>query len=268
MVPEWLSGLGSGVYNWASGNPMEALSLGIGAAGTGMGIYNQIQQGKQFKRAQEDYMRAMQERQRLAESFSRMSPSAFAPDFSKNYLQSAYFRPAATFMAERGQSDGGAFRQALADAAVKAEGDRLQLGNQIYQSRLGALGFGPIAGPRQTLPPSGSVGAFGGALQNLMLMRAMQGRNQRPAAPTPQGPMGAAYGGIGGDPEYGYNFNYPDEYQYTDMSVPNFQLQGNFRAPAGAGDQRYSLKDFSPYDSSMGEAMSSWTAMPDYSGTY
>jgi hypothetical protein len=76
-----------------------------------------------------------------------------------------YFRPAAQFMAGQGITDGGAFRSALGDAAQKAEADRIQLGNQIFQSRLGALGYGP------TRQPTGNVAGFGSALQNIILQQ-------------------------------------------------------------------------------------------------
>lgn len=255
---DWLSGLGQSAYSWAGDNPIEALSLGTGALGTGMGIWNQYQAGQQYKKAQQDALMRNQERQRLAEQFAQMGPGAFAPKLNAEQLRARYFRPAATFMAERGQTSGGSFQQALADAAVKAEMDRIQLGNSIYGNRLSALGYGQPAGPIGTLPASGSVGSFGQALQNLLLSRATRGGGQ----PQQQSMPGQTYGGtgmLGGD---AYDRNYGA--QPFDMSMPNMNIYGNFRAPAGPGDQRYSLTDFGP-SSSMSDAISSWTAMPDYS---
>lgn len=153
---DWLTGVGEGAYNWAGSNPLQALSLGVGAAGTGMGLWDAYQANKQAE-----------DRRKLAEQFSRMGPTAFNPNWSSEQLQAMYFRPAATFQASQGITDGGAFRQALADAALKAEADRNQIGNQIFQSRLGALGYGQ---PRQA---SGSVGGFGQALNNIMLQQAL-----------------------------------------------------------------------------------------------
>lgn len=174
---DWLKGLGSNAYSWAGNNPMEALSLGAGAVGTGMGILDQYKANQ-----------ALRQRQKLAESFSRMGPTAFNPNWSPEQLQARYFRPASHFMADRGITSGGAFNQGLADAALKAEMDRNQIGNQIYQSRLSALGAG---GP---VPASGNTGAFGGALQNIMLQRALAGTPMGVGrTQVPQQPPGATW---------------------------------------------------------------------------
>lgn len=170
---DWIGNAGNQAYNWGSENPTQALSLGMGAVGTGMGIWDQYQASQRLK-----------DRQKLAEQYAKMGPGAFAPNYSPQQLQAMYFRPAAQNMALAGQTDGGAFRQALADSALKAESDRIQLGNQIFQSRVGSLGYGPPQGP------SGNTGAFGGALQNVMLMNALKGRAPYGPAQTqqPQGP--------------------------------------------------------------------------------
>ncbi len=267
----WLSGLGNNAYSWAGDNPLGALSLGMGAAGTGMGIYDAYKSSQQ-----------QEQRRKLAESMMRMGPQAYNPNWSPQQLEARYFRPAATFSAERGITSGGAFRSALADAALKAELDRNQMGNQIFQSRLGALGYGQ---PRQA---SGSVGAFGGALQNLMMMNALRGRNQLPQQP------GAAYNpaqynpGTWGGGAGGTNF-YPDlpmgDMSYPGYDIPSFQLQGSWAKPqsyyggspsmpggylpSGApGDGRYGLTPFGESSMSMGDIWGG-TAMPsDLSGSY
>lgn len=174
---DWISNAGTNAYNWAGDNPLAALSLGVGAAGTGLGIYDQY-------KAQQ----AAEQRQKLAESFLKMGPYAFAPNWSPAQLQAMYFRPAASFMQGQGITDGGAFRQALADAALKADSDRFQLGNQALGTRMQGLGYGPPPGA------TGTTGAFGQSLQNLMLMRALAARNEQAAAAASQGSMGGDAG--------------------------------------------------------------------------
>lgn len=236
-------------YSWASNNPLDVASLGLGALGTGFGIWNQYQAGQQFERAQREALLRNQERQRLAEQFASMGPGAFAPNFSKAQLAARYFRPASQFMQMQGMTDGGAYRQALADAAVKAEFDRLQMGNQIYQSRLGALGYGQPAGPMATLPASGNTGALGGALQNLMLMRALRGQG----GGQQQQPYGQAWGGAfaGGD-----NFDRTRGNSSMDYDVPAWNLQSSWPqslsvgssglgAGAGPGDGRFGMNPMS-----------------------
>jgi hypothetical protein len=151
---------------YGSVGPLGALSLGVGAVGTGMGIWDQYQANE-----------AAQKREHLAEQMMRMGPGAYAPNYSPEQLQSMYFRPAASFMQSQGRTSGGDFTQGLADAALKAEGDRQALGNQIYSARLAALGYGPPPGP------SGTTGALGQSLQSLMLMQALAGRNRQPEQP-------------------------------------------------------------------------------------
>lgn len=171
-----LGEMGSSIYGWGKDNPLQALSLGAGAIGTGMGIWDAYQANQRVR-----------ERQKLAEQMMRMGPGAFAPNYSPDQLQAMYFRPAAQNMALAGQTDGGSFRSALADSALKAESDRLQLGNQIFQSRLGALGYGPVQGP------TGNTGAFGQSLQGIMLMNALRGQAPHaPAQTQPQQPQGPA----------------------------------------------------------------------------
>ena len=265
----WLSGLGNNAYSWAGDNPLGALSLGMGAAGTGMGIYDAYRSSQQ-----------QEQRRKLAESMMRMGPQAYNPNWSPQQLEARYFRPAATFSAERGITSGGAFRSALADAALKAELDRNQMGNQIFQSRLGALGYGQ---PRQA---SGSVGAFGGALQNLMMMNALRGRNQLPQSQT-----GATYNPTQYNPATfyqgvpaGWDSSWAQQ-QQDPYAIPSFQLQGSWAKPqsyyggspsmpggylpSGApGDGRYGLTPFGESSMSMGDIWGG-TAMPaDLSGSY
>src|SRR5260370_41006977 len=94
---------------------------------------------------------------------------------------------------------GGAWRQAAADASAKLGIEGWQLGNQNYQSQLAALGMG--SPQRMIQQPSGTTGALGQSLQNMMLMQALAGRNQQPqqygAAQT--GWMGGGPGTMGGD---------------------------------------------------------------------
>src|SRR5437899_11989159 len=85
-----------------------------------MGIYDQFQASQ-----------AAKQRQHLAEQMMRMGPGAYAPNYSPEQLQAMYFRPASSFMQQQGVTSGGAFQQGLADAALKAEGERQALGNQI-----------------------------------------------------------------------------------------------------------------------------------------
>lgn len=256
---DWLSGLGQDAYSWGSNNPLGALSLGVGAFGTGMGIYDQ------FKASEEQ-----QKRRKLAESMMRMGPTAYNPNWSPQQLEATYFRPASTFMAERGITSGGAFTQGLADAALKAEGDRNRLGNEIFQSRLGALGYGP------TRQPTGNTQAFGSALQNLMLMNAMRYRPQNGMATQAQQP-GATYPGVGMVGQYpqgigGVGSFYPsaaygdDQQQSFDSEIPSFGLTGRFGLPSGApGDGRYSLNN--PFGMGVTESLEganrAMTAYPD-----
>lgn len=223
MIPEWLSGLGDSVYSWGKENPMDALSLGVGAAGTGMGIFDQYRTNKQAN-----------DRRKLAEQFSRQGPAGSMPNWSPQQLQAMYFRPAAQFMAERGQTQGGSFTQALADAALKAESDRNQIGNQWFNSRVSALGAG------QPVPASGSMGAFGQALQNIQLRKALAGMPQG-VGRNLMDPEGAAWGqGVGADAMPNRGFNNP-----YDMNVPNYQLySGNMLGGDQGGFGQYRLTDF------------------------
>src|SRR5260370_40691475 len=99
---------------------------------------------------------------------------------------------------------GGAWRQAAADASAKLGIEGWQLGNQNYQSQLAALGYG--SPQRLIQQPSGTTGALGQSLQNMMLMQALAGRN---AQQQPQQPGQANTSWMGnqgwGDP----NFFYP-----------------------------------------------------------
>lgn len=219
----WLKNAGDNAYSWAGDNPLQALSLGAGAFGTGAGIWDAYQANQ----------RAVQ-RQKLAEQYAKMGPSAFAPNYSPNQLQAMYFRPAAQNMAERGQTQGGAFNAALADAALKAEADRIQLGNQIFQSRVGSLGYGPPLGA------TGNTGAFGGSLQNLILANAMKRypapQYQQPGAATFQMPnMGTGYGA---ENEYAAGWQ-PSQ---ALGAIPNMQLQGG-GMPGWAQNAAPSLTD-------------------------
>lgn len=239
-----------GMYDWASDNPLGLLSLGVGAAGTGMGIWDQYHASKQ----QED-------RRKLAENFSRMGPTAYNPNWSPEQLQAMYFRPAASFMASQGITDGGAFRQALADAAVKAEADRNQIGNQIYQSRLGALGYGP------TRQPTGNVGGFGAALQNLMLMNAMNGKapyrpqqygqQQQPGAVAPWGTFG---GDAGRNSMYGQMQN--NQWLMDNPMPPAYQIGNEGTGFSLRGNPGYQ-PNWSPPDSFYGDmSMSQFDTLP------
>jgi hypothetical protein len=184
---DWLQNIGQNAYSWAGDNPLQALSLGTGAAGTAFGVWDAYRAQKQ----QED-------RRKLAEQMMRMGPLAYAPNYSPQQLMAMYFRPASQFMAGQGITDGGAFRQNLADTAQKAEADRVQMANQIFQSRLGALGYGP------TRQPTGNVAGFGSALQNIILQNrlAQMGggigaerytyRNQAPSQPGATWGQGAS----------------------------------------------------------------------------
>lgn len=232
---DWLGNIGGKTYDWIGDNPLQAGNLALGAFGTGSGIYDAFIANKQIEN-----------RRKLAEQFSRLGPTAFNPNWSPQQLQAMYFRPAAQFMAGNGITDGGAFRGALADAALKAESDRNQLGNQIFQSRLAALGYGP------TRQPTGNVGGFAGALQNLMLARSLQGR--------PYGNL--AQGGGAGQPGATLNFGTantgyapdwslaPDTYDY---SIPGMGLQGGAGMAPWASNMTMSngLNNFYP-DESLG----------------
>lgn len=239
-VAPWLgrgiSDIGSSIYGWGKDNPLQALQLGLGAAGTGFGIAD-------MSRAQKE----AEARRKLAEnytrSFSSMGPTAFAPNFSPAQLQEMYFRPAAENMAQRGQFQGGAFNRALADAALAAEKDRIGLGNQIYGNRagtLGTLGYGPPVGP------TGSVGALGGALQGIQLMQALskfpamdprnyylnQARNNPNAAYT--GNLPGQYGGVPNqNPGMGpqSELGYANSWNQQLPPVQDYQLQSAGTVP-------------------------------------
>lgn len=209
-------GYGGRLGGWAMDNPLQALSLGTGLVGTGMGIWDQY-------RAQRD----LEQRRKLAEQMMQMGPTAYAPNYSPQQMQAMYFRPAAQMMALQGQTEGGSFQNALAEAALKAESDRLGLGNQIYGNRLAALGYG------QPVPASGTTGAFGQSLQTLMLMNALRNQGGAQAPGTLGGgsmssyldPSGAAT--ATSDPTGYMNIGGPLDF-YRDMSIPNMgQIQYN-----------------------------------------
>lgn len=216
---DWMGQGASAAGGWAKDNPMQALSLGIGAAGTGMGIYDQMQANKRIEQQNKAYA----ERQRLAEQLSRMGPQGFAPNLTGEQVQ-AYMRPWMGTAAQQGlDPSGGAWRQAGADAAAKLELERLGLGNQIYQSRLGALGYGTP--DRMQQPAQGNVGGLGSALQNIMLMQALARRGtQQPSQP------GAAYtGGMTGTSDWLRDQSiYP--VSSMDLSIPQYNY-GAFKQP-------------------------------------
>lgn len=215
---DWISGAGTNAYNWAGDNPLAALSLGVGAAGTGFGIYDQWRANQEVAR-----------RNKLAESFIKAGPYAFAPNWSPEQLKAMYFRPASGFMQERGLTSGGTFQGALANAALQADKDRFQLGNQALGARLQGLGY------NNPVPASGSVGAFGQSLNNLLLMQALSARNKTQQQPTPNtlspfDPMLANYGigpddSLGNQPSLttagGIGNLYPEEFSGYGPSLSN-----------------------------------------------
>jgi hypothetical protein len=226
--------IGSNIYNWGSDNPFAALSLGAGAVGTGMGIWDQFQTNQAISQQN----KLLQQRQRAAEAMARQGPQPVT--FTDAQTQ-AYMRPWMGDAAARGlDPGGGSWRQAAADASAKLAMEGWQLGNQNYQSQLGALGMG--SPQRMIQQPSGTTGAFGQSLQNLMLMQALSGRNQQPqqsgAAQT--GWMGGGQGAMGGDAGRDRGlYNFLD----SDQSIPDWSNIG-----AGAGQ---SFGGFYP-QSSMG----------------
>lgn len=149
------------LLSYGQNNPLEALSLGVGAAGTGMGIY--------------DMIRANQERAdqaRKMEQLYRMGPEAFMPRQTSAQL-AAYLKPYQADLATRGiDPSGGSGQSALADALLKNYLQLYQTGQNTYGQKLQALGL--------MQPPTGGgdTGAFGKALAYAMMARAAQQRNQ------------------------------------------------------------------------------------------
>ena len=215
----WMTKAGTGAYNWAGDNPAQAASLGIGALGTGMGIYDQWRASQ-----------AIRERQKLAEQLLKSGPQAYEPNWSPEQLQARYFRPAAQNMAMRGQTEGGAFRDSLADAALKAEYDRNQMGVSRFGAALNSLGYGP------TVPATGSVGGLGQSLQNIMLMNALR---QRPQQETGAASFGAA--SQGGD-AYDRIMNQQMLSTFQGQ-IPDLNLYGG-RMTVPQGGTGYSLTNF------------------------
>lgn len=187
---DWIGNAGNQAYNWGSENPGQAASLGLGAAGTAMGIWDQYQASQRLK-----------DRQKLAEQYAKMGPGAFAPTWSPQQLSAMYYRPASQFQAMKGETDGGSYTAALATAALQAEKDRLGIGTANYGQRVGALGYGPPQGP------SGNTGALGGALQQLNILNALRGR-------APYGPAQTQQPNSGGQGFYPSN-------AYQSQSAPN-----------------------------------------------
>lgn len=165
----WWDQFVSGAGGYAQNNPLEALSLGTGAVGSGLGILDLI-------RAQQ----AQAERRKLAEALYAQGPQAYMPHRTPQQM-AAYMRPYSADLATRGiDPSSGSGQAALADALARAYETDYGLGLQTYNQKLGALG--QIQSPQAT----GDVGGFGKALAYAMMARAM-----RPPQQAPPGAAGA-----------------------------------------------------------------------------
>lgn len=214
----WWDQLLSSAGGYAQNNPLEALSLGTGAVGSGLGILDLI-------RAQQ----AQAERRKLAEQLYAQGPQAYMPHRTPQQM-AAYMRPYSADLATRGiDPSSGSGQAALADALSRAYQTDYGLGLETYNQKLGALG--QIQAPQAT----GDVGGFGKALAYAMLARAM--RPQQPSNPSP-GITDFGQPGAASDYRAGERDPYP--MSSMDFSVPNYRLQGGDMT-TGSGGRMYSL---------------------------
>lgn len=169
----WWDALLNSAGGYVSNNPLEALTLGVGAAGTGMGIYEMMR----ARQAQAD-------RQKQIDELYRQGPESFMPRQTPAQL-AAFLKPYQADLAMRGiDPSSGSGQAALADALLKNYMTLYQQGAGTYGQKIQALGLGggDVGG--------GDTSAFGKALAYAMLARAA-GRQTNPspgltdfAAPT------------------------------------------------------------------------------------
>jgi hypothetical protein len=141
-------------------------SLGVGAAGTGFGVYEMIKARQ-----------AQAEQQKKLESLRTGGVSPFMPNQTPEQMQ-AFLRPYRADLAVAGLDPAsGAGRSALADALAKNQQQQYGMGLQGYNAALAAL-MG-----QQPQQASGDLGGFGKAMALAMMARAMKQGQQGQAQP-------------------------------------------------------------------------------------
>lgn len=198
--------------NWAGNNPLDALSLGVGAAGTGMGIWDIVRANADA--ANRDFQ---------IKHWLRQHPTgSYMPQLTDE-VRAQMIRPTAANLGTAGiDPTGGAWRSAIADALTSQYSNLYNQGEQQRLQDFGAF----YQGQGQPHQAQGSVAGLPQALQWMQLSQALrqpQGQSQTGAAYTgglpgmqdtsvPDyqfGPTGGEFGEFGGG---GRGFQYPPEY--------------------------------------------------------